>query len=112
MRTLRQQLASLSQAFGSFLLPALVKVLPYVQAFVELIGEAIAALAQLFGIDLKPVDFSSGVNAGAAGAGAMADNLEDASGAAKKLKQYTAGFDELNVFDPNRWSRYRCRWRR
>lgn len=99
MRTLRQQLASLSQAFGSFLLPALVKVLPYVQAFVELIGEAIAALAQLFGIDLKPVDFSSGVNAGAAGAGAMADNLEDASGAAKKLKQYTAGFDELNVFD-------------
>lgn len=104
MRTLRQQLASLSQAFGSFLLPALVKVLPYVQAFVELIGEAIVALAQLFGIDLKPVDFSSGVNAGAAGAGAMADNLEDASGAAKKLKQYTAGFDELNVFDPNQGS--------
>jgi hypothetical protein len=104
MRTLRQQLASLSQAFGSFLLPALVKVLPYVQAFVELIGEAIAALAQLFGIDLKPVDFSSGVNAGAAGAGAMADNLKDASGAAKKLKQYTAGFDELNVFDPNQGS--------
>ena len=104
MRTLRQQLASLSQAFGSFLFPALVKVLPYVQAFVELIGEAIAALAQLFGIDLKPVDFSSGVNAGAAGAGAMADNLEDASGAAKKLKQYTAGFDELNVFDPNQGS--------
>lgn len=104
MRTLQQQLASLSQAFGSFLLPALVKVLPYVQAFVELIGEAIAALAQLFGIDLKPVDFSSGVNAGAAGAGAMADNLEDASGAAKKLKQYTAGFDELNVFDPNQGS--------
>ena len=104
MRTLRQQLASLSQAFGSFLLPALVKILPYVQAFVELIGEAIAALAQLFGIDLKPVDFSSGVNAGAAGAGAMADNLEDASGAAKKLKQYTAGFDELNVFDPNQGS--------
>lgn len=104
MRTLRQQLTSLSQAFGSFLLPALVKVLPYVQAFVELIGEAIAALAQLFGIDLKPVDFSSGVNAGAAGAGAMADNLEDASGAAKKLKQYTAGFDELNVFDPNQGS--------
>ena len=99
MRTLRQQLTSLSQAFGSFLLPALVKVLPYVQAFVELIGEAIAALAQLFGIDLKPVDF--GVSSGASAAGDMADNLGDAAGAAKKLKQYTAGFDELNVFDPN-----------
>ena len=99
MRTLRQQLTSLSQAFGSFLLPALVKVLPYVQAFVELIGEAIAALAQLFGIDLKPVDF--GVSSGASAAGDMADNLGEAAGAAKKLKQYTAGFDELNVFDPN-----------
>lgn len=102
MRTLRQQLTSLSQAFGSFLLPALVKVLPYVQAFVELIGEAIAALAQLFGIDLKPVDF--GVSSGASAAGDMADNLGDAAGAAKKLKQYTAGFDELNVFDPNQGS--------
>ena len=99
MRTLRQQITSLSQAFGAFLLPALVKVLPYVQAFVELIGEAIAALAQLFGIDLKPVDF--GVSSGASAAGDMADNLGDAAGAAKKLKQYTAGFDELNVFDPN-----------
>ena len=99
MRTLRQQLTSLSQAFGSFLLSALVKVLPSVQAFVELIGEAIAALAQLFGIDLKPVDF--GVSSGASAAGDMADNLGDAAGAAKKLKQYTAGFDELNVFDPN-----------
>lgn len=102
MRTLRQQLTSLSQAFGSFLLPALVKVLPYVQAFVELIGEAIAALAQLFGIDLKPVDF--GVSSGASAAGDMADNLDDAAGAAKKLKQYTAGFDELNVFNPDQGS--------
>lgn len=102
MRTLRQQLTSLSQAFGSFLLPALVKVLPYVQAFVELIGEAIAALAQLFGIDLKPVDF--GVSSGAAAAGDMAENLGDAAGAAKKLKQYTAGFDELNVFNPDQGS--------
>ncbi len=102
MRTLRQQLTSLSQAFGSFLLPALVKVLPYVQAFVELIGEAISALAQLFGIDLKPVDF--GVSSGATAAGDMADNLDDAAGAAKKLKQYTAGFDELNVFNPDQGS--------
>ena len=42
-----------------------------------------------------------GVSSGASAAGDMADNLGDAAGAAKKLKQYTAGFDELNVFDPN-----------
>lgn len=103
MRTLRQQLASLSQAFGSFLLPALVKVLPYVQAFVELIGEAIVALARLFNVELQPVNFN-GVSAGASAAEDMAENMGDAAGAAKKLKQYTAGFDELNVFDPNQGS--------
>ena len=102
MRTLRQQITSLSQAFGAFLLPALVKVLPYVQAFVELIGEAIASLAAFFGVEIQPVDFSKNFNAGAAGAEGMADGLQDAAGAAKKLKQYTAGFDELNVFDPNK----------
>lgn len=104
MRTLRQQITSLSQAFGAFLLPALAKVLPYVQAFVELIGEAIASLAALFGVEIQPVDFSKNFNAGAAGAEGMADGLQDAAGAAKKLKQYTAGFDELNVFDPNQGS--------
>lgn len=101
MRTLRQQITSLSQAFGAFLLPALVKVLPYVQAFVELIGEAIASLAAFFGVEIQPVDFSKNFNAGAAGAEGMADGLQDAAGAAKKLKQYTADFDELNVFAPN-----------
>ena len=104
MRTLRQQITSLSQAFGAFLLPALVKVLPYIQAFVELIGEAVVALAALFGVEIQPVDFSSGLNAGADAADDMADGLNDASSAAKKLKQYTAGFDELNVFDPNKGS--------
>ena len=104
MRTLRQQLSSLAQAFGSLLLPALVKVLPYVQAFVELIGEAIVALAQFFGVDLQPVDFSSGLNSGASAAGDLSDNLGEASSAAKKLKSYTAGFDELNVFSPDQGS--------
>lgn len=98
IRTLRQQITSLSQAFGSFLLPVLVKVLPYVQAFVELIGEAVVALAALFGVTLQPVDFSTG----ASSAGDLSDNLSDAADAAKKVKQYTAGFDELNVFDPNK----------
>lgn len=103
MRTLRQQITSLSQAFGSLLLPVLVKVLPYVQAFAELIGEAITALAALFGIELQGVDFSN-VTAGAGAAEDMADGLSDAASAAKKLKQYTLGFDELNVFDPNKGS--------
>ena len=101
MRTLRQQITSLSQAFGSLLLPALVKVLPYIQASVELVNESVVALASLFGVKIQPVDFSSGLDAGAGAAEDMADGLDDASSAAKKLKQYTAGFDELNVFNPD-----------
>lgn len=96
MRTLRQQITSLSQAFGSLLLPALVKVLPYVQAFVELIGEAISMLASLFGVELQAVDFS-GVSVGANAAENMAGGFEDAAGAAKELKKYVMGFDELNI---------------
>jgi len=36
----------------------------------------------------------------AIGAGGVASGLEDAAGAAKKLKDYTLGFDELNVISP------------
>jgi hypothetical protein len=100
LRTLRQQLKSLANELGSLFLPILVRVLPYVQAFVSLIRDAIAALAALFGVDLQPVDFSgisSGLDAGADSAENMADSLGDAGDAAKKLKQYLAGFDELNV---------------
>ena len=106
MRTLRQQITSLSQAFGSVLLPILVKVLPYVQAFVELIGEAIVALAALFNVKIQPVDFSTGLDglgAGADAAGDMADNLDSAGKSAKELKRYLASFDELNVLpDPTK----------
>ena len=102
MRTLRQQLTSLTNELGGLLLPVLVKVLPYIQAFVELIRDAIAALAALFGVEIQQVDFSRYLSAGANAADDMADGLNDASSAVKKLKQYTAGFDELNVFDPNK----------
>ena len=100
LRTLRQQLKSLANELGSLFLPILVRVLPYVQAFVSLIRDAIAALAALFGVDIQPVDFSgisSGLDAGADSAENMANSLGDAGDAAKKLKQYLAGFDELNV---------------
>jgi len=72
----------------------------YAIAVVQVIREIANALANLAGFKLTEVDYS-GVNSAAVGAGSLADNLDDAAGAAKKLKQYTAGFDELNVFAPN-----------
>lgn len=100
LRILQAQLTQAARAIGNIFIPALNAILPYAIAVVQVIREIAKALANLAGFKLTEVDYS-GVNSAAVGAGSLADNLDDAAGAAKKLKQYTAGFDELNVFAPN-----------
>ena len=100
LRILQAQLTQAARAIGNIFIPALNAILPYTIAVVQVIREIANALANLAGFKLTEVDYS-GVNSAAVGAGSLADNLDDAAGAAKKLKQYTAGFDELNVFAPN-----------
>ena len=106
MRTFSQQLKSLTQAFGSLFLPILVKVMPYLQAFVELLTEGVHWLAAFLGIEIQKVDFS-GFEAGsgaidqvANSAGGASDALNSATKAAKELKNATLGIDELNVISP------------
>lgn len=100
LRILQAQLTQAARAIGNIFIPALNAILPYAIAVVQVIREIANALANLAGFKLTEVDYS-GVNSATVGAGSLADNLDDAAGAAKKLKQYTAGFDELNVFAPN-----------
>lgn len=100
LRILQAQLTQAARAIGNIFIPALNAILPYAIAVVQVIREIANALANLAGFKLTDVDYSR-VNSAAVGAGSLADNLDDAAGAAKKLKQYTAGFDELNVFAPN-----------
>lgn len=100
LRILQAQLTQAARAIGNIFIPALSAILPYAIAVVQVIREIANALANLAGFKLTEVDYS-GVNSAAVGAGSLADNLDDAAGAAKELKQYTAGFDELNVFAPN-----------
>ena len=100
LRILQAQLTQATRAIGNIFIPALNAILPYAIAVVQVIREIANALANLAGFKLTEMDYS-GVNSAAVGAGSLADNLDDAAGAAKKLKQYTAGFDELNVFAPN-----------
>lgn len=109
MRTFAQQLKTLAQTFGSVFLPILVKVMPWLSAFVELLGEAIIALANFFGVEIQKVDFG-----GAGGLGNIGDAADDATGslddttgaikdttdALKDLKKATVGIDELNVISP------------
>lgn len=107
MRTFTQQLKTLSQTFGSVFLPIIVKVMPWLTAFVELLGDAIIAIAGLFGVDIQKVDFSdsySGITAGAdeaaSSVGNVTDGVKDTTDALKELKNATLGIDELNVISP------------
>lgn len=106
MRTLSQQWKSLVQSFGSLFLPILVKIVPYVQALVELLTEAVHWFAALIGVEIQSVDWS-GYNKGSAAIDDVANSAAGASGAlgsaakaAKELKNATLGIDELNVISP------------
>jgi hypothetical protein len=104
MRTFSQQLKSLSQAFGSLFLPILVKVMPWLQAFVELLTDAVRAVASFFGITIQEVNWGSDASGALDGIGDAADNatgsVEDTTDALKELKKATIGIDELNVISP------------
>ena len=96
MRTFAQQTKSLAQAFGSLLLPVLVEVMPYLQAVVDLMKDAVYGIAGVFGVEIQAVDFS-GYKSGADG---IADSFNTATESAKKFKGATLGIDELNVISP------------
>ena len=107
MRNLAMQTRTMAQALGSLLIPMLMKVIPWVTAFVNVLTDAFRAIAAFFGIELQEINWGNSINSAAGGIKNVADGASDASGAlkeagkeAKKLKDYTMGFDELNVINP------------
>lgn len=111
MRNLAMQTRTLAQAFGSLLIPVLMKVIPWVTAVVNVLTDAIRAIAGFFGIELQKINWGNSINSAAGGIKNVADSAGDATGAlkdagkeAKKLKDYTMGFDELNIIDPDKGS--------
>lgn len=97
MRTFNQQVKSLGQTFGSLFLPILVKVMPWVQAFISLINEAIVAVASLFGVEIQTVNFGSSISSSANDA---TESVNGTTAAMKELKNATTGIDELNIISP------------
>lgn len=89
LRILKQQLNELTRSIGSLFIPILIKVIPYVQAFVKSLTSAAQALAKVWGFSLPTIDYSGVDNLGS--------SLEDATENAKELKQSMMGIDELNV---------------
>lgn len=106
MRTFSQQLKSLAQAFGSLFLPIITKVMPYFQAFIELLTEGVHAIAAFFGVKIQDIgdtwnDYSTNVDSAVEGTEAVTGALGDAEKAAKALKNASIGIDELNVISPS-----------
>ena len=93
MRILKQQLAELGRSLGSVFLPIIMKVLPYLQAFVKVLSSAAQAAANFFGFTLPTIDYSDVTG--------LESELEDATEDAKALKKALIGIDELNVLDNN-----------
>lgn len=103
IRILQAQLSELARAVGSVLYPALKSILPPLVAAVELVKEFVQWIAKLMGV--KTVDFPdmSKTSASVEDTSDALDNAAASAGKAKKaLKDYTMGFDELNIIDPNK----------
>ena len=107
MRILQQQVQQLTRALGSLFIPILQVVIPWVQAFVSVLTDAVRAIAAFFNVELPEIDYS-GMDSIGTSAGVATDEIEDTTGAlgdaaaaAKKLKDHTLGFDELNILNPD-----------
>ena len=97
LKVLSEQLKELAIAIGNMFLPMLANVLPYINGFVMALKEVIQYIAVFFGYT---EDLSKGMSS------LVSDEqvdlgFEDELDDAKKLKNFTLGFDELNVLKPN-----------
>lgn len=99
MRILNQQITQLSRALGNLLIPFLQTVIPWVQAFVEVLTDAINALARLVGFELPTIDYS-GMDGVTSGATDVEDAITGATDAAKEMKRELLGIDELTILEP------------
>ncbi len=98
LRILNQQFLLLRRALGDMFIPLLIKILPYVQAVVQALTELANWVANLLGFELPKIDYSGLEGIGFA-ADDVAEGLEDATDAAKKLNKALAPFDEINLLN-------------
>lgn len=104
IRVLKAQLSGLARDIGSLLYPALKSILPPLIAAVELIREFVQWVAKLMGVKVVLTDFSKSADSVGGIGDAMDDTADSTKKAAKALKDYTMGFDELNIIDPTQGS--------
>lgn len=95
MRIFKTQVEQASRAVGNLFIPILNKFLPVANAVMQVLRELIDIITGLFGVELPSIDLGDTNKS----VGGISAGMEDAAESAKKLKNYTMGFDELNVLD-------------
>lgn len=96
MRIFKAQVEQAARALGNIFIPALNAILPYAIAAVKVIRYLADAIARLFGFELTAME-SSGLSNVGNDAGNASEEIEKATGSAKKLRKVLLGIDELNV---------------
>ena len=104
IKILKAQLDMLAKSIGSLLYPAMKSILPPLIAAVQLIREFVQWVAKLMGVKVVFTDFTKSAGSVGSIGDAMDDTADSTKKAAKALKDYTMGFDELNIIDPTQGS--------
>lgn len=104
IKILKAQLDMLAKSVGSLLYPALKSILPPLIAAVQLIRQFVEWVAKLMGVKVVFTDFTKSADSVGSIGDAMDDTADSTKKAAKALKDYTMGFDELNIIDPTQES--------
>lgn len=104
IKILKAQLDMLAKSVGSLLYPAMKSILPPLIAAVQLIREFVEWVAKLMGVKVVFTDFTKSADSVGSIGDAMDDTADSTKKAAKALKDYTMGFDELNIIDPTQGS--------
>ena len=98
LKIFQAQTKQLKVALGTLVYPIANALMPVLIAAVQLVTELARWIAKLFGIELPEIsmtDMENQMNGASDASGDVADNLNDADKAAKKLKRTIAGFDEV-----------------
>lgn len=101
MRIFKEQTEMTSRALGNAFIPMLNKAMPYVIAFARVLEETFQKIAAYLGYELPDMSDRINVDDSVGGYEDVEDALEGGAKAAKKIRDYTIGIDELNVLRPD-----------
>ncbi|HZK19673.1 MAG TPA: hypothetical protein VFC68_03000 [Treponemataceae bacterium] len=98
LRILNQRIIMLKRALGNSLIPIIIEVIPYVQAFAQVFADAANAVANFLGFELTEIDYSQNID----NVTNLGKSYEDLNEEVTAYKRAMVGIDEINVLGKTR----------